>query len=617
MKNNKTTYTFETEISQLLDLVINSLYSNKEIFLRELISNSSDAIAKLEFQALTNEKLYEGDSDLKVYIDVDKKNNIISIKDNGIGMSKDEIIENIGTIANSGTKKFLNILKKDKNTIDDKMIGQFGVGFYSSFMVADKVELISKKAGKKDAYKWVSNGKGEYTLEKISHKDRGTIINLFLKKEAKDFLESYKIRSIITKYSNHITIPIMMLKEQEKDSKDIVEYEAINQATAFWQQDKKNLKAKDYEEFYKQLTYDYENPLLYLHNKVEGKLEYTSLLYIPKKAPYDMWEPKRKESIKLYVKRVFIMEDTENLIPLYLRFVKGIVDSKDLPLNVSREILQNEDIIKKIKAANTKRVLNELEKLAKNKPEEYNKFWQEFGVVIKEGVVMDNANKDKILSLVLFSTTISNKKENSVSLDDYINRMQKDQKHIYYISGENYASCISSPQLEVFKEKGVEVLLLSDRIDEWLINHVNEYQGKTLKSVTKSDLEEIEDTNKDKKEKQEKDFENLLKKISDTLGEKIQKVQLTQRLSNSPSCLITDKDDMSGNLQRIMKSLGQAVPENKPILGINAKHKLILKLNKNYDEKLALLLYEQAIISDGGQIENTANFIKRINDLIS
>jgi molecular chaperone HtpG len=596
--------------------MIHSLYSNKEIFLRELISNASDAIDKLKFESLSNDKLVEGKEDLQIHVSADKDAGTVTISDNGIGMTQDEVMENIGTIANSGTQKFLKNLD-EKQAQDSNLIGQFGVGFYSAFIVADEVTLSTRKAGdaKTKGTVWSSKGKGEYSLETTKVEDFGTTITLHIKKEEKEFLDDYRLRSIISKYSDHITIPIMMIKPSEDDKE--IEYESVNKANAFWTQDKKSLKQEDYDEFYKSLTYDFEGPLTQLHNKVEGKLDYTSLLFIPKKAPFDMWEPKRKGGIKLYAKRVFIMEDNEELMPLYLRFIKGVIDTADLSLNVSREILQSNKVVDAIRKASVSRVLKELEKMAKNKPEKYAEFWKEFGMVMKEGVVEDSSNKDKIASLLRFTTTKSDGENQTVSLADYIERMGKDQKDIYYVTAETYAAAKGSPHLEIFKQKDIEVLLLSDRVDEWMVNNFNEFEGKNLKSIAKGDLEGLDSkAEKKEKEKAAKGFKKTLKEMQKILDSQVKEVKVSSRLSESPSCLVADENEMGGNMERIMASLGQDVPETKPILEINPTHPLVEKLKTKVDEDIVRVLFDQAVLAEGGQLKDPAEFVKRMNKLI-
>ena len=581
----KQTHAFQTEVSQLLHLMIHSLYSNKEIFLRELVSNASDAVDKLKFESLSNDALVEGKEELQIHVQVNKDAGTITISDNGIGMTQDEVMENIGTIANSGTKKFLQSLD-EKQAEDSNLIGQFGVGFYSAFIVADEVTLTTRKAGddKTDGTVWSSAGKGEYSLETTTVEDFGTSVTLHIKDDEKEFLDDYRLRNIISKYSDHITVPILMVKASEEAS-DEIEYETVNKANAFWTQDKKDLKQEDYDEFYKSLTYDFEAPLTQLHNRVEGNLDYTSLLFIPSKAPFDMWEPKRKGGIKLYAKRVFIMEDNENLMPMYLRFIKGVIDTADLSLNVSREILQGNKVVDTIRKASVSRILKELEKMAKNKPEKYATFWKEFGMVMKEGVVEDFSNKDKIAGLLRFATTQSEGEDQSVSLADYIERMGKDQKDIYYVTAETYAAAKGSPHLEIFKQKDIEVLLLSDRVDEWMVNNFTEFEGKNLKSIAKGDLENLDSVEEKKeKEKAAKGFKKTLTAMQKILDNQVKEVKISNRLSESPSCLVADENEMGGNMERIMASLGQDVPETKPILEINPTHPLVEKLKTKVDE---------------------------------
>ena len=613
----KQTHSFQTEVSQLLHLMIHSLYSNKEIFLRELVSNASDAVDKLKFESLSNDALVEGKEVLQVHIDVDKDAGTITITDNGIGMTETEVMENIGTIANSGTKKFLESLD-EKQAEDSNLIGQFGVGFYAAFIVADEVVLTTRKAGddKSNGTIWTSKGEGEYSLETAAVEDFGTKITLHIKKEEKEFLDDYRLRGIISKYSDHITVPIMMIKPAEEDS-DAIEYEMVNKANAFWTQDKRSLKQEDYDEFYKSLTYDFAAPLAQLHNRVEGKLDYTSLLFIPSKAPFDMWEPKRKGGIKLYAKRVFIMEDNEALMPMYLRFIKGVIDTADLSLNVSREILQGNKVVDTIRKASVSRILKELEKMAKNKPEKYADFWKEFGMVMKEGVVEDPANKDKIASLLRFATTKTDSEDQIVSLADYIARMDAEQKDIYYVTAETFGAAKGSPHLEIFKEKNIEVLLLSDRVDEWMVSNFTEFEGKTLKSIAKGDLQDLDSTEEKKeKEKTAKGFKKTLEEMQKILENKVKEVKISNRLSESPSCLVADENEMGGNMERIMASLGQDVPETKPILEINPTHPLVKKLKTKVDENLVNILFDQAVLSEGGQLKDPAEFVKRMNKLI-
>ena len=615
--SQKQTHEFQTEVSQLLHLMIHSLYSNKEIFLRELVSNASDAIDKLKFESLSNESLLEGKEEPSIHIDIDKDAGTISIRDNGIGMTQDEVMENIGTIANSGTRKYLESLDKNQ-TQDSNLIGQFGVGFYSAFIVSNTVTLLSRKAGddKANGTKWVSKGKGEYSIETVDLENYGTTIILDVKKAEKEFVDDYRLRGIVSKYSDHITVPIMMAKASEENESEIV-YETINKATAFWMKDKKELSQNDYDEFYKSLTYDFEGPLTQIHNRVEGKLDYSSLLFIPKKAPFDMWEPKRKGGVKLYAKRVFIMEGNEELLPQYLRFIKGVIDTADLSLNVSREILQGSKVVDTIKKASVKRILSELDKMSKNKPEDYATFWKEFGMVIKEGVVEDFANKDKISNLLRFASTSTDSSDQTVSLKDYIGRMNKDQKNIYYVTADNYDAAKGSPHLEIFKQKDIEVLLLSDRVDEWLVANFGEFEELSLKSIAKGDLEDLDSKeDKKKKEKTVKDYEKVISKAQEILDNQVKEVKVSSRLSESPSCLVADENELGGNMERIMKSLGQDVPDTKPILEINPTHPLVMKLKTKVDEDVVKVLFDQAVLSEGGQIKEPAEFVKRMNKLM-
>lgn len=615
--SKKQTHEFQTEVSQLLNLMIHSLYSNKEIFLRELVSNASDAIDKLKFESLSNDKLLEGKQEPSIQIDVDKDAGTITIKDNGIGMTQDEVMENIGTIANSGTRKYLESLDKNQ-TQDSNLIGQFGVGFYSAFIVSNTVTLLSRKAGddKANGTKWTSKGKGEYSIESVELEDYGTTVILDVKKAESEFIDGFRLRGIVSKYSDHITVPIMMIKPSEEDETEIV-YETINKATAFWMQDKKELNQSDYDEFYKSLTYDFDGPLTQIHNRVEGKLDYTSLLFIPKKAPFDMWEPKRKGGVKLYAKRVFIMEGNEELLPQYLRFIKGVIDTADLSLNVSREILQGSKVVDTIKKASVKRILTELEKMSKNKPEDYSAFWNEFGMVIKEGVVEDFANKEKISNLLRFSSTSSDSSDQTVSLKDYVGRMNKDQKNIYYVTADNYDAAKGSPHLEIFKQKDIEVLLLSDRVDEWLVANFGEFEEFSLKSIAKGDLDDLDSKeDKKKKEKTVKDYEKVISKAQEILDNQVKEVKVSSRLSESPSCLVADENELGGNMERIMKSLGQDVPETKPILEINPTHPLVMKLKTKVDDDIVKVLFDQAVLSEGGQIKEPAEFVKRMNKLM-
>ena len=624
MTVKKETLSFQTEVKQLLQLMIHSLYSNKEIAIRELISNASDASDKLRFEALENSKLYEDDTELKINVDFDKEKRTITISDNGIGMNRDDIVNNIGTIAKSGTKEFLSKLSGDQAK-DANLIGQFGVGFYSAFILADEVILESRKAGTKDGFRWASSGDGEFTLEAIDKKLRGTAVTLILKEDAIEFLDDFRLKGIIKKYSDHITLPILMKKTELKDGETIQldESESINDASAIWTKNKKDIKGEEYNEFYKSLTYDSEPPLAHFHSKVEGSQEYTSLLYIPSKAPFDLYDRDRHQGVKLYVNRIFIMEATEKLMPSYLRFVKGVIDSSNLPLNVSREILQDSKAVEAIKSGTVKKLLSSMQDLAKKKPEEYQKFWNEFGRVLKEGPAEDFTNKEKIAGLLRFSSTNSKSDEQNVSLTDYIERMKADQEVIYYITADSLMAAKNSPHLEIFKKKDIEVILLGDRVDEWMIASLPEFSGKKLQSIAKGDLDlgKLEDKKeKDKKKKIEDDAKNLVEKIKESLGDKVAEVKVTHRLTDSPACLVVGENDISGNLERILKAAGQNTPDIKPILEINPEHDLIKKLDSYQGKKefneYSSVIFDQALLSEGGQLEDPVSFIKKINQLL-
>lgn len=625
--SKKETLGFQTEVKQLLNLMINSLYSNKEIFLRELISNASDAIDKLKFKALTNKKISPNKED-QILLEIDQKKNTITITDNGIGMSRKEVLDNLGTIAKSGTKEFFSKLSGDQ-VKDSNLIGQFGVGFYSSFMVSEEVCVQTLKAGEKkdNGVEWISKGDGKFSISNFHKDTHGTKIILKLKKDASEFLDNFRLKSIINKYSDHISIPILMEKEEwDKDKNKMIstgENEKVNNATALWTRAKNQVKKDQYEEFYKSLSYDSEGPLEYIHAKVEGKHEYTQLLYIPQKAPFDLWDRERKNGIKLYIKRVFIMDDADNLLPSYLRFVKGVVDTNDLPLNVSREILQQSKEVDVIKKGCTSKVLSLLDRLAKNKQEQYSKFWNEFGNVLKEGLVDDFSNKDKITKLLRFASTKSDSSEQNVSLDDYVSRMAKKQDSIYYVTADSYLAAKASPHLEIFKKKDIEVLLLHDRVDEWLVQHLTEFNGKKLVSVAKGNLDLGELTADEKKtqEKDKGDYKELIKSIKESLGETIKEVRLTYRLTDSPSCLVVDDQGMSMNFERLLKSAGQNVPNIQPILEINPDHKIIKKMNdiKDMDtlKDWSQYIYGQAMISEGGALVDPSSYTKVVNKIIS
>lgn len=622
--SKKETLGFQAEVKQLLQLMIHSLYSNKEIVLRELISNASDASDKLRFSALSDNALYGSDSDLKIRIAFDKAARTLTISDNGIGMSRAEVIENIGTIAKSGTKEFFNSLTGDQAK-DANLIGQFGVGFYSAFIIADKVTLTTLRAGETEAVKWESAGEGEFTLEPADKKTRGTEILLHLREGEDEFLNDWKLKSIIRKYSDHITLPIVMKASEWKDGEQVPtdEDETVNKASALWARGKNDITEEEYQEFYKHVSHDFENPLAWSHNRVEGNQEYISLLYVPSKAPFDLYDRERSQGIKLYVKRVFILEDAEKLMPQYLRFVRGVIDSANLPLNVSREILQHSKDIDAIKAASVKKVLGLLEDLAEKKPEQYQTFWGEFGRVLKEGPGEDFANKEKIAGLLRFASTNLDTAEQVVSFKDYIGRMKEGQEAIYYITADSFAASQHSPHLEIFRKKGIEVLLLSDRVDEWMLGGLTEFDGKKLQSIAKGDLDlgKLEDeTEKEAKKQVEDAAKDLIERVKATLGEQVKEVRVTHRLTDSPACLVAGENDLSGNLERMLKAAGQKTPESKPTLEINPAHGLVERLKGEKDEArfndLAHVLFDQALLAEGGQLDDPASFVKRMNSLL-
>ena len=613
---------FQTEVKQLLNLMIHSLYSNKEIAIRELISNASDATDKLRFEALDNDKLYEGDSDLKVIVDFDSKANTLTITDNGIGMDRDDLVNNLGTIARSGTKEFLANMSGDSKK-DANLIGQFGVGFYSSFIIAKEVTVQTRKAGNPQAYSWSSQADGEFTINEIEKESRGTLVILKLKDDEKEFTDAWRLQSIIRKYSDHISIPIQMYKTDMKKDElvKLEELETINNTNAIWTRAKSDIKQKEYEEFYKSLSYDSEEPLAYYHNRVEGKTEYTSLLYLPKKAPFDLYDRENNNSIKLYVRKVFVMDANEKLIPQYLRFVKGVIDSQDLSLNVSREILQDSPLVDSIKSGVTKRVLSSLQTMSEKEPEKYQSFWNEFGKVLKEGPAEDFANKESIAKLLRFAS--SNTDEQSVSFESYIKNMPKEQESIYYITADSHQAAKNSPHLEIFKQKNIEVLLLSDRVDEWLVSSLHEFDGKKLQSIAKGDLDLGKlDTEEQKaeKEKIEKEAKSIVEKIKKSLGDKVKEVKVTHRLTNSPACLVVGEHDISGNLERILKAAGQSTPENKPILEVNPNHELIKKLEKIQENQLfndySSVILDQAILAEGGQLDDPIGYVNKVNKFL-
>lgn len=621
---------FETEAKQLLHLMIHSLYSNKEIFLRELVSNASDAADKLRFEALKQPDLYEQDSELKITIDYDKEAKTVTISDNGIGMNREEVIQNLGTIARSGTAQFMANLSGDEKK-DSQLIGQFGVGFYSAFIVAEKVEVLTRRAGAEptDAVRWVSEGEAEYSLENIEKAGRGTTIILYLKGDQEEFADGWRLRSIIKKYSDHISLPVEMRKEaapgedeKEEEAKE-PEFEVINTAKALWSRSRSDVSDEEYKEFYKHVSHDFAEPLSWSHNRVEGKLDYTSLVYIPSKAPFDMYNREKPRGVKLYVQRTFIMDDAEQFLPLYLRFIKGVVDSNDLSLNVSREILQQDPNIDSMRSALTKRVLDMLEKMAKKEPEKYATFWKEFGEVLKEGPAEDFANKEKIAKLLRFATTHKDTAEQDQSLDDYIARMKEGQDKIYYVVAENFNTAKNSPHLEVFRKKGIEVLLLSNRIDDWLMGHLMEYDGKSFQDVGKGSLDLGKlDSEEDKKEQEkvEQEMAPFVERMKEALKDDVEEVRITHRLTESPACLVVGDHDMGAQMRRLLEAAGQAVPESKPIIEINPTHPLVEKLDQEQDEDrfkdLSHILFDQANLAEGGSLKDPAAYVSRLNKLL-
>jgi molecular chaperone HtpG len=627
---SKETLGFQAEVKQLLQLMIHSLYSNKEIFLRELISNASDASDKLRFEGIEHPDWYGDDPDLKIKVSFDKTARTVTISDNGIGMSRDEVISNLGTIARSGTKEFFSKLSGDQQK-DAALIGQFGVGFYSAFIVADRITVETRRAGlpATDGVRWESDGSGEFTVESIDRPQRGTSITMHLREGEDDFLSTHKLKSIIRKYSDHISLPIQMNKEEwDADKKEQVikdELESINQSSALWARSKSEITEEQYDEFYKHLSHDYENPLCYSLNRVEGRSEFTQLLYVPARAPFDLWDRNKRGGIKLYVKRVFIMDDAEQLMPMYLRFVTGVIDSTDLPLNVSREILQESRDVKIIRESSTKRVLSMLEELANSddeaKKEKYHTFWTQFGQVLKEGIGEDQSNQERILKLLRFASTHTDSADQATSLAEYVSRMKDGQDKIYYVTGDTFNAAKNSPHLEIFRKKGVEVLLLSDRVDEWMLSFFTEFDGKHMTSVAKGglDLGNLSDE-KEKKEHEEteKNFKDLLDRMKAALEDKVKDVRVTFRLTDSPACLVSDENELSGNLLRMLKAAGQQAPDTKPILEINPEHPLLLKLksdDQHFDE-WTQVLFDQALLAEGGQLNDPAAYVKRINQLL-
>ena len=630
---------FQTEVKQILNLVVHSLYSNKEIFLRELVSNASDALDKLRFLALSKADLYEDDADLRITLEFDEKKKTITIIDNGIGLSWDEAVEHLGTIAKSGTKDFLSHLTGEQAK-DSQLIGQFGVGFYSSFIVADKVTVKSRRAGEKpeEGIVWESKGEGEFTIANQKQKTRGTSIILHLKpEETSDLLSDWRLRSLVNKYSDHIAWPIAMKKtaepealeaesetddkKEKKAKKAEVEFETVNKATALWTQSKADISDEDYKAFYKHVSHDYQEPLTWSHNQVEGKHDYTTLLYIPAHAPFDLWQADSKHGLKLYVKRIFILDDATQFLPRYLRFIKGIVDASDLPLNVSREILQDNKQVESIKGACVKRVLSMLDKMSVSAPETYQKFWDEFGAVIKEGPVEDTANRERITKLLRFASTHTDSEKQSVSLADYVSRMKEGQDKIYYVTASSYNAAKHSPHLEIFKKKGIEVLLLSDRVDEWLVGYLSDFEDKKLQSITKGKLELDDTENKEETPEKDETFASILKQMQDVLGERVKEVRITHRLTDSPACVVADDNEMGLEMQRILQSAGQAAPQSAPVFEINPEHVLLMRLNDVQDDELfkewTEVLFEQALLAEGGTLDNPAAFVKRMNRLLT
>ena len=620
----KETLGFQTEVKQLLHLMIHSLYSNREIFLRELISNASDACDKLRFEALHNASLFESEPNLKIKVGVDRTARTLTISDNGIGMSREEAVHNLGTIAKSGTREFFSQLTGDRQK-DAHLIGQFGVGFYSAFIVADRVTVVSRRAGlaADQGVRWESEGAGEYSVEMVDRPARGTEITLHLKEGQDDLLSGWKLREIVRKYSDHIVQPIVMKQEEWKDGEQVAsdEDETVNQANALWARPKSDITDEQYKEFYKHVGHDFEAPLAWLHARVEGRQDYTQLLYVPAHAPFDLWDRQQRHGIKLYVRRVFIMDDAEQLLPAYLRFVRGVVDSNDLPLNVSREILQESKDIEAIRAGCSKKVLGLLEDVAENRQEDYARFWGEFGRVLKEGVAEDPANREKIAGLLRFASTHADTDEENVALAGYIGRMKEGQEKVYYVTADSFTAAKHSPHLEIFRKKGIEVLLLSDRVDEWVLGHLTEFQGKPLASVAKGglDLGKLEDAaEKQAQEEQAGVFKELVGKIQASLGDRVKEVRVTHRLTDSPACLVADEHEMGGNLARLLKAAGQKVPDSKPILEINPEHPVVQRLKyeeKRFDDWSAVL-FDQALLAEGGQLEDPAAFVRRVNALL-
>tara|TARA_R100000306_G_C4379917_1_gene143720 strand:- start:4340 stop:6262 length:1923 start_codon:yes stop_codon:yes gene_type:complete len=618
---------FQAEVKQLLHLMIHSLYSNKEIFLRELVSNASDACDKLRFQAIDNPELMQGDADLRIRVEYDADKRTVTISDNGIGLSREDAVQNLGTIARSGTKEFFSQLTGDKQK-DANLIGQFGVGFYSSFIVADKVSVLSRRADvpETEAVLWESDGQGEFSVTQVEKADRGTSVTLHLREEEDEFLSGWKLREILRRYSDHISLPIQMLKEEWSEEKSAqvktTEWETVNQANALWTRAKNEITDEQYKEFYKHVSHDFEDPLAWTHNRVEGRSEYTQLLFVPKRAPFDLWDRDGRRGVKLYVKRVFIMDDADQLLPTYLRFVRGVIDSADLPLNVSREILQESRDVRSIREGSTKRILMLLEDMAENKPDDYKAFWEQFGQVLKEGAGEDVANQERIAKLLRFASTHDNSANQTVSLADYVSRMKEGQDKIYYVTAESHAAASNSPHLEIFRKKGIEVILMSDRVDEWMLSFLREFDGKSLVSIAKGglDLEQLAD--EDEKKRQEEVAEQskpLIERLQKALDGKVKEVRATARLVDSPACVVVDSNELSPHILRMLQAAGQEAPEVKPILEINPEHPLLGRVKDASDDDFgdwAQVLLDQAMLAEGAHLKDAAGFVKRLNALL-
>ena len=626
------THEFQTEVKQLLQLMIHSLYSNKEIFLRELISNASDACDKLRFEALADDSLLAEDSELRIDIAVDEAAGTVTVRDNGIGMNRDEVIANIGTIARSGTRQFLDAMTGDQKQ-DSNLIGQFGVGFYSAFVVAERVDLTTRRAGDTTALRWSSDGSGSYTLEEVEGAARGTEVVLHLREDDTEFANDWRLRSLIKKYSDHVTFPIRML-EQVMDSGEATEdgdntdkpdpqWETVNSSSALWARSKNDIEDDEYKAFYKQVCTDFEDPLTWSHNRVEGKYEYTSLLYIPKRAPFDLYEREQTQGVRLYVQRIFIMDDPEKLMPRYLRFVRGVVDSSDLPLNVSREILQSNKVLDAIRSGSVKKVLGLLDTMAENEPETYADFWEQFGRALKEGPGEDFGNREQIAKLLRFASTHTDTESQNVSLTDYIGRMAEGQNKIYYVTADNFAAAKNSPHLELLRKKGIEVLLMFDRVDEWLMSHLNEFEGKRFVSAAKGDLgldDTVDDAEKQAQAESEEKAKGLVERIKAALGEQVEEVKVSNRLTSSPACLVLGEQDMALHMQQLLKQAGHDVPTSKPVLEINPEHAVVQRMDNEPDEDRfkdwVSLLYDQAVLAEGGQLDDGAGFVRRLNDML-